>query len=286
MQKKLLVPSGALHRTEELYPEAELLKTEFYNDFLRPADLFKGFGISMYNDHRCAFLSVVRSRQAGPPSHEELQLLSLLTPHLQRAIQLHEQFDAPTGLGSSSAVLDRLSKGVFFVSRDLRVRYMNFAAERMCAASDGVALDGIGRIWIWQPPAREKLKAAVRFIAGASHSSGCAIPLARRSMRRPYALLVSPMPNAPIRSLSGQVVAVLVLADPLAELKTPVETLTELYGLTAAEARVALKLSAGAKLRGIQRRARCCVRDDAEPCEVHLRQDRYAQAGRIGRALQ
>ncbi len=147
MQKKLIVPSGRLHRTEELYPENELLRTEFYNDFLRPHDIFKGFSISMYNDHRFAFLSITRSRRAGAPSEEELRLLSLLTPHLQRAIQLHEHFLAPGhSPGASSNVLDRLSKGVVFVGRDLHVKSMNSAAERICAQSDGISLDRKGCI--------------------------------------------------------------------------------------------------------------------------------------------
>ena len=59
------MPSGAIHRTEALYPERELIKTEFYSDFLVPNDLFKGFGISLFNGRRFGFLSVVRSRHAG-----------------------------------------------------------------------------------------------------------------------------------------------------------------------------------------------------------------------------
>jgi DNA-binding CsgD family transcriptional regulator len=205
----------------------------------------------MYNSHRFAFLSILRSRQAGPPSQEELRLLSLLTPHLQRAIQLHEQFVSPAGLSTSSAVLDRLGKGVIFVSRDLHVLFMNSAAEQICADSDGVTLDRNGRIYVWRSSVQEKLKAAVRSIASAAFSSGSAIQLPRPSMRRPYALFVSPMPNAPIQSLPGQVAAVLILADPHAEPRTDARTLRELYGLTAAESRVALKLAAGASLRGI-----------------------------------
>jgi DNA-binding CsgD family transcriptional regulator len=70
-------------------------------------------------------------------------------------------------------------------------------------------------------------------------------------MRRPYALLVSPMPNASIRSLSPKVAAAIVLADPDAVSSTPSQILAELYGLTNAEARIALKLSTGANLTRI-----------------------------------
>jgi DNA-binding CsgD family transcriptional regulator len=70
-------------------------------------------------------------------------------------------------------------------------------------------------------------------------------------MRRPYALLVSPMPNASMRSLSPKVTAALVLADPEAGSSTPAQILAELYSLTNAEARIALKLSTGANLMRI-----------------------------------
>jgi hypothetical protein len=91
MPKKMLMPSGALHRTEELYPEDELVKTEFYADLMAPNDLFKGFGISLFNDRRFTFLSIIRSKKAGAPAPEELHLLAQLTPHLQRALQVHER---------------------------------------------------------------------------------------------------------------------------------------------------------------------------------------------------
>jgi hypothetical protein len=55
MPKKMLMPSGTLHRTEELYPEEELVKTEFYADLMAPNDLFKGFGISLFNDRVSLF---------------------------------------------------------------------------------------------------------------------------------------------------------------------------------------------------------------------------------------
>jgi hypothetical protein len=54
--KKMRMPSGAIHRTEALYPERELIKTEFYSDFLVPNDLFKGFGISLFNGRRLIWL--------------------------------------------------------------------------------------------------------------------------------------------------------------------------------------------------------------------------------------
>ena len=115
------MPSGAIHRTETLFPESELKRTEFYTDWLVPNKVFKGFGISLFNDRRFAFLSILRSQQAGPPSDDELHLLELLTPHLQRAIQVHERLRLPPQFAAPAlTVLDQLSRGVIFVGRDRR----------------------------------------------------------------------------------------------------------------------------------------------------------------------
>jgi DNA-binding CsgD family transcriptional regulator len=250
MQKKLLVPSGNLHKSEELFPDGDLVNTEFYNDLLRPNDLFKGFGISMYNDHRFAFLSLVRSRRAGPASETELRLLSLLTPHLQRAIQLHEQLLPVNGLGLTGSVLDQLGKGIIFVGRDLHVKYMNSAASKICTVSDGVTIDRNGYVRVWDVSAKEKLERAVQSIARTIVSSGGVISLERPSMRGPYALLVSRMPNIPTLASSSVAVA-LVLTDPDAKPATQARRLAERYGLTTAEVGIALQLSSGANLKTI-----------------------------------
>ena len=271
MQKKLLVPSGTLHKSEELFPDSDLVNREFYNDLLRPNDLFRGFGISMYNDHRFAFLSLVRSRRAGAASETELRLLSLLTPHLQRAIQLHEQLLPVNGLGLTASVLDQLGKGVIFVERDLHVKYMNSAASKICTVSDGVTIDRNGYVRVWDVSAKEKLKRAVQSIARTIVSSGGVISLERPSMRAPYALLVSRMPNIPTLASSSVAVA-LVLTDPDTKPATQAQMLAELRpnerrGQNSAPAFVRRKFESN------WRRAGNLVRNGSESREIHIRQD-------------
>ena len=204
--KKLLIPAGRLHRTETLYPEDELIKTEFYADFLRPLDLFKGFGVSLFNDRRFGFLSILRSKRAGPPSDDELRRLELLTPHLQRAIQLHERLRLPLHYTEPAlAVLDRLTRGVIFVGQDKRSGYANPAASLILSEADGLSLDRGGHCRTASASEQASLDRLHRWGGRRTNAAGAGRRLARErrrddasrrpSGRRPYGLVVAPMPS-------------------------------------------------------------------------------------------
>jgi DNA-binding CsgD family transcriptional regulator len=258
LPKKMRKPSGVLHRTEELYPEEELVKTEFYSDWLVPNDLFKGFGISLFNDRRFGFLSIVRSRRAGPPTADELQLLARLTPHLQRALQIHERFPISHHLSVSAlSVLDELSRGVVFVGRDRRVIHANRAAERTLAGRDGLFLDGKGVCRASSPAEQAVLDRLLdgavggRWRAeGGASSSGGVMLVRRPSGARALGLVVAPMPSAPSGLAAAHVVAVILISDPEADSGALREILRRLYQLSDREAQLAVRIAEGERLEG------------------------------------
>jgi DNA-binding CsgD family transcriptional regulator len=261
--KKMVIPSGNLHRTEALYAEEDLQKTEFYSDWLVPNNLFKGFGISLFNDHRFAFLSIIRSRRAGAPSAEELRLLDLLTPHLQRAIQLHERFHSPPfNAEPALAVLDGLARGVIFLGRDGRSTYCNPAAVRILSRNDGLVLDRNGRCRTADPSDHTALSRLIdsavagqwwRDRNGPTPRSGGAMAVSRMSARRPYGLVVAPLPRP--RSRFGfaqdQVAAVVFISDTETEAPAQLELLRSHFGLSRKEAELAARLSTGEKLASV-----------------------------------
>src|SRR5262249_48420297 len=68
--------------------------------------------------------------------------------------------------------------------------------------------------------------------------------LSRPSQRRPYLVVVTPLSP---RTIAAPAVLVLI-RDPEAHRPVPRDILMQLFGLTAAEARLALELGAGASL--------------------------------------
>jgi DNA-binding CsgD family transcriptional regulator len=258
LPKKMRMPGGSLHRTDELFPEDELVRTEFYAGLLAPNNLFNGFGLSLFNDRRFGFLSIVRSRRAGPPSPNELALLERLMPHLQRSLQLHERFQVPSQLaGPALSVLDSLSRGVIFVGRDRRVVHANLAAGRMLSSADGLFLDQLGvcrtsRV-AEQVSLDLRLKGAIngrRHDHGteAAFSSGGVMAVSRPSGSRAYSLVVAPAPLPPFGLTAIHIAAVITISDPDTKSGAARDLLRSIYCLSEKEARLAVQIAEGQQL--------------------------------------
>ncbi len=263
MPKKMLMPSGTLHRTEELYPEDELVKTEFYADLMAPNDLFKGFGISLFNDRRFTFLSVIRSKKAGAPAAEEMRLLAQLTPHLQRALQVHERLQLSPPLGATAlAALDELKRGVVFVGPNRNMVYANRVAERILADRDGLFLDGKGVCRVSRAAEQALLDRLLDGAIGgrwrgegATSSSGGVMLVLRPSGARAFGLVVAPMPSPPFGLAAAHVAAVILISDPEANSGALRDILRRLYQLSEREAELAVRIAEGERLEAAAKNA-------------------------------
>ncbi|MBA6136047.1 MULTISPECIES: helix-turn-helix transcriptional regulator [Pseudomonas] len=67
-------------------PRSAMLKSEFYNDFLQPADMEHGLNVFFFDgDRDIGDLRVWRSKGSKPFSQREERLLSTLQPYFQKA---------------------------------------------------------------------------------------------------------------------------------------------------------------------------------------------------------
>ena len=161
----------------------------------------------------------------------------------QRITRLESQSEAATN------ALNRWSMGVILLDNKGRVLLMNRAAEAILNQKDGLVFDRDGL-----RAARPSETAALRqLIHGAMHlgddsQPGGAIALSRPSLKRPLNVLITPScPNDGSFPHSGAAGAVFV-SDPDAAEWPQAEMLSNLYGLTSAETRVAALLLQGRSL--------------------------------------
>mgnify|MGYP000883413890 FL=1 len=86
MPKAFTRPLGHGVRSEQMMPREDLLRTEFYADYLRPQGLCSGVGVTIFRDKGCNFMLSVLS---GPAEDDEASaaadLLTRLAPHLRQA---------------------------------------------------------------------------------------------------------------------------------------------------------------------------------------------------------
>ena len=99
--------SGDIRNSLSAGTGSELVRTEYYNDWLRPQDLFYGYGGTILRQGSVTTnITAMRPRRAGSFGSVETRILDLLMPHLQRVVQDVLQVEQ----GSLCPALHRLIK--------------------------------------------------------------------------------------------------------------------------------------------------------------------------------
>lgn len=236
---------GRVHLGRDLVPEDELRRTAYYNEFCGPLgihDLICGMAATGPAG-RLGF-GLHRPAEAPRFSEAERARVGRLLPHMRRAVQLHLRLRSETrvpALGPLGiAALDQLAQGVLVLDQAGALLHANPMAEALARPGGclRLALSGVTAV---HPMDRTAFAAA---IADAAHGGpGATLLLHPSGEALPVAALVAPLPARP-EAASAR--AVLILLRPLAPGRLPPEAMARLFGLTLAEADVAVRLAAGA----------------------------------------
>jgi DNA-binding CsgD family transcriptional regulator/PAS domain-containing protein len=250
-------PAGSKFTDYSFTTEAEITRSEFYQDYLLPHGVGYVGAIMLTNDARSfAGIAIQRSRQQGPFELAELDLLERLAPHLTRALRLQTRFAALEAERWADQILrDRLPFAVILVDERGRIVSQNQAATDLFAGADGLTAR-CGRLWAAHPTDQAALDRLIRGAAvtanGQGVDGGGAVALRRPSLRRPLGVLVMPIPRRgsafTLDIGAPSPAALIIVTDPEAMPQTPVAILQRLYGLTPAEAGLARALAAGRSL--------------------------------------
>jgi len=249
---------GEIRLGDALVPEAELARTEFYNDWMRPQRIAHPLAAVLRSTDRGTPLSELagyREESSGPFDPESLELVRRLIPHLQRALAIHAQLGgAAMRAGAAEEALDRISGGVILLDEHGAPIAVNRTADEILAMDDGLVLGGDG------PRAstakqtgelRRLLAEAARTGAGRGVDAGAVVRLARPSGRPPLEAVVAPLRRESYPLLDHKAACVIFLTDPAARTDTPPARLRQQYGLTEMEAEIASRLVGGMVLAEI-----------------------------------
>jgi DNA-binding CsgD family transcriptional regulator/PAS domain-containing protein len=234
---------GQIYTEEAFTDRAAWFRSEFYNDFLRQTcDMGQPLISILYaSESELGDFLVHR-----PPSGEEYSdgdrnLMRLLAPHLNRGLQIYRELAGLRGkAGLFEAAFGALG-AVFLLDHYGRVLRRNKAAESMLD-SGGPLTVCEGRLTARHPPDDDRLAAALKPL-----QLGVAPPeLILRGPASSLRLTVTPVDglNVPVFFDVTYTARVAFLVTATA-LGPSLQNLMALYGLTRAEAEVALLLSEG-----------------------------------------
>lgn len=234
---------------DDAMPKDELIRTPFYNEFMRPFDLHSvvRLGLTTRADD-AAFLMVSRPRRRERFAGPDLDIAGHLHNHLIRAFELSQRIAGQRTLDAAGAdLIEQSANALMILDEDGRVRHANTPAERLLGAHSGLSVLA-GRLIAGSAAATAQLRALIAKAADPDPADrqGGSMTLPSPGRRLPLSVIVSPVRAEPALFL-GQGPAVLVSVTDL-QADTPVaeDRLRDIFGLTRAEIRVAVALFDGA----------------------------------------
>ncbi len=237
---------------DDAMPKAELMRTDFYNDFMRPFDLHSVVRLGLAaRGEDAAFLMVARPQARDRFGQPELALARRLHPHVIRAFELGQKLgERRPREGGAEAVLAASPQALFILDAGGKLLHANPAAETLIAAQAGLSVIH-GRLCAPTGEATQRLHALITRAASAdvAERRGGAMALSSPLRRLPLPVTVAPIrADAPIAIRQEQSVLVCV-SDLEVRGQVSEERLRDIFGLTRAEARIAAALFEGATPR-------------------------------------
>lgn len=245
------LPVGLVVTLSEYVSESQLQASEFYRFCLQPSNVLHVLGIDLPpSDGLRPGLRLCRPPTAPAFNATERSMVERLAPHLQQAMALHQQLDR-TDLERNlyAGALTQLSVASLLLDSELQILATNAVADRWLAERDGVTRTG-NTLTLAQRRDQQQLRELVASATAAQHSGAptlvSAMPVERPSGRAPLGLIVRPLPASDTHS-GGPSVSIFI-SDPEQPTEVSTKILSQLFGLTSAEARLALRLANGLSL--------------------------------------
>ena len=229
---------------------AEVTKTEFYNDWVRPQGFHATLACYVLKEGAASgVVSVAREVAKGEFERSEIDAFTrTIAPHLRRATQMQVRLmRAERQHAASVEAMDRLGDGIILLSADARMLHANGAARELLREGDGLRLVR-GRLHAAHNNDAVVLR---RLVADAGGSNGTisgadgVLAIRRPEPRPPLTAVVVPIRVGLRSSALGQPCCAVFVTDPTWLPQSDLAALRKLYDLTPTEAAVARAVCCG-----------------------------------------
>jgi DNA-binding CsgD family transcriptional regulator/PAS domain-containing protein len=248
------VEAGVVTTTNDIMPQDEFVETRFYKEWVEPQGITDSISVNLEKGiTRASLINVRLEGDDGVADENTRRRLSLLVPHLQRAVAIGRLFDQrKTAEAALTETLDHVEAAVFLVGADGLIVFANAPARAMldeaslvreenqslhavAAEADNILRDIFA--------AAEKGDASVGV-------RGVAVPMASSSHDRWFAhILPLTSGHRQQAGLTHAAVAAVFIRKTAPNAPPPLEAIAKLYKLTASEVRI---LDAVLKVSGVK----------------------------------
>jgi DNA-binding CsgD family transcriptional regulator/PAS domain-containing protein len=246
-RRGLARPVGDIAQTASMLADAELRRTEFYQDHLRPQNLFYAMGGPVARSGtRMAVFGVQSSYEDGVFAPEAEALARSVVRHFRRAYRLQQALDSVRRESLEfEAALRCLPQPVLVVEPDARIVFANAAGAQMLRDRD-VLTASAGRLRAAHRGDAAALSKALRPVPQAADGDASLV-LRRAGSAQPVVVRAVPLRSGNRAEWSGRIALLVeVPAPPL-----PLEAMAAAFRLSPAEARLWAALADGKRLADI-----------------------------------
>jgi DNA-binding CsgD family transcriptional regulator len=226
----------------------------FYQEWLRHIEIHHMIGMVFPTEaDGFGVLGIHRPRAGGHYTDADRHKAALLVPHIQRAFQISRRLTG-VSLAQDAAfdALDRINTGVILLDQSRRIIYANGLAETFLRDIPEIGVSN-GCLIVRDPVMGRRLAALVSGVidsADGQHGPAPAALAVPRDEAAPFTLTLAPFRPRWSR-LNGQpALALVFMRDPGCVCIDP-DQLRDLFGLTRAEAAIAVDLVRGMSMAGI-----------------------------------
>ncbi len=247
------LPLDKVITLEDILPDRDLLTSDYYLHYLKPIGLFRILGVDTAEPGgMLARLRCSRRSSEARFKVRERQLLTLLTPHLRRAIEIYAKLNRMTSERDVYAgAVSQLSVASIILDEQGRLLTTNTVARALLDQGEGISLRD-GRLHIEGREFNKELQQALATIIKAQlrgeTSVVRALRVPRPAGRSDLGLVIRPVPASQWSEGQSSPSAAVFISDPDLHESTSRQILGELFALTPAEANLATLLARGLSL--------------------------------------
>ena len=227
---------GTVDTLDTLVEAEGWARSPMYREFMRPLGLGDVLGVAaLRNERRGVWLGAIRRRATPRFGPAEMRLFGMLAPHVVRAMRFSDILELrAVEAARLGAVLDGLATAVLLVDAEARVLHANAAAEALLRRDGPLRMPGE---WLTAAaPAEASLLAAAirRAVAGDFDGAAEQAAIALGDGTAGAGLIATVLL---LRGAGPVPVAAVLVQDPAAPARTPLQAFGALHGLTPAEIR-------------------------------------------------
>jgi DNA-binding CsgD family transcriptional regulator len=243
-------PVGLIRGGEQLI--ALNARSEFNADWMRPHRMEDGLFVRLTDGPATTsfLVAAAKGHSESYATTERFRVVTALVPHLQQALRTQSLLaDLVHRVDDVALAVDGIRHGVIVVGPRAAIVHLNRAAELTLSRGDGLALR-TGILRAASPSQDIALQRAVSSALGLDETStrtADSLNIPRSDGQNSYVVHVLPYTEAPTGGHEPR--ALVFLIDPEARRVCSADVLRRVYGLTTAEADVALHVADG---RGIK----------------------------------